>query len=71
MGRTERAALTCACTVARELGGWREAAVRHNTGAQPLPWDDKRAGLAGGEGGDPCITMADLWRCMAETSTTL
>lgn len=53
MGRTERAALTSACTVARELGGWREAAVRHNTGAWPRPWDDERAGLAGGEGGDP------------------
>ena len=72
VGRTERVALTCACTVIRELGGWQEAAVRHNTGSPArCSVMTERAGLAGREGGDPCIIMADLWQCMAETDTTL
>ena len=46
--------------------------MRHNTGSPArCPVMTETGGLAGGEGGDPCIIMADVWRCMAETDTTL
>ena len=61
------------CTQCHLWARWLLRSRCHPHTASPAccPVTAERGPLVGGEGGGPCIVMADLWRCMAETESPL